>query len=80
VEDLEMHITLEELTLLLDAAREREHRQNRFMAALKGIDIDKDNDIQDRFNEVQRRAEARLTGKSAETLEWDEFGIDVDDE
>lgn len=75
-----MHLNVEELYAILDAAREREHRHNKFMAALKGIDIDAANkeDIQERFDAVQRRADSKLTGKSVDAIEYDELGFDIE--
>jgi len=80
IEDLEMHINLNELEVILEAAREREHRNMKFMAAIQGIDIDKDNKEQAaaKFDEVQQRVQARLQGKSVEQLEYDELGLDVE--
>lgn len=78
VEELEENITLEELEKILDASREKQHQANKFAAALKGINLDEDNNAKDRFDEVSRRAEARLSGKSTEELEFASFGIDFD--
>lgn len=80
VEDLEMHINLDELKFILDAARERDHRNQRFMAAIQGIDIDKGakEDAKEKFEAVQQRVTARLQGKSIEQLEYDELGLDVE--
>lgn len=75
-----MQINIEELKAILDAGRERDYRNQRFMAAIQGIDIDKDakNDAEDRFEAVKQRVEARLQGKSVEELEYDELGLDVE--
>jgi len=80
VEDLEMNINLEELKVILDAARERDHRNQKFMAAIQGIDIDKGakNSIKERFDAVQQRVQARLQGKSMEQLEYDALGLEVE--
>ena len=80
VEDLEMHISLDELKMILDASRERDHNRNRFMAAIQGIDIDKDakNSAREKFDAVQQRVNAKLQGKSTEQLEYDELGLDVE--
>lgn len=50
------------------------------MAALKGINLDEDNDAKERFEAVKRRAEARMTGKSEEQLELAEFGLEIVEE
>ena len=80
IEDLEMHITLEELELILNAAHERERNNQRFMAAVQGIDIDKGSkdEAASRFEAVQQRVEARLQGVSEEQLELDTLGIVVE--
>lgn len=80
VEDLEMNINLDELQLILDAAREAEHRRHRFMAAIQGIDIDKGarGESKEKFDAVQQRVNARLQGKTTEQLEYDALGLDVE--
>jgi hypothetical protein len=56
---------------MLTAKREQEHREHKFMAALKGIDLDKDakDESQDAFDRAQRRAEARLRGITEDDVE-----------
>lgn len=61
-------------------AREKEHQKNKFAAALQGIDIDSNSASDDKFQEVQRRAEAKLSGKSIDELEFQDFGIDFQTE
>lgn len=75
-----MNINLEELRVILDAARERDYRNQRFMAAIQGIDIDKGakDEAKNRFEEVKQRVEARLQGKSQEQMEYDNLGLDVE--
>lgn len=57
-----------ELLATLDAMGRVEKRKNRFMAALQGIDIDKDGEEQvpqesaPTFEDIQARAIKRLTG------------------
>ena len=77
---MEESLSLPELQAILDASREREHRQNKFAAALKGVNLDegKEMDAKEKFAEIQRRAEAKLTGKPEAQLEMDEFGIDIE--
>lgn len=52
------------------------------MAALKGIDLDEGStvDAKEKFDEVQRRVNARLTGKSEQELELAEFGLEIETE
>lgn len=82
IEDLETHINLNELEVILDAARDKEHRHNRFMAMLKGIDIDAPakEEAKERFDRAKMRAESRLTGRSSEELELDSLGIEIETE
>lgn len=68
---------------MLTAKREAEHREHKFMAALKGVDLDADakNDAQERFDEVQRRVETKLHGEQAvANKEYDFFGLDIETE
>ncbi len=55
-----------ELMATLSAVHRKEHRQNKFVAALQGVDIDKnENGKEDEavtFEEVKARAIARSTG------------------
>lgn len=50
----------------------------KFAAALKGIDLDKDTKKNDAFEEVKRRAEAKLAGVSEEELEFSDIGISIE--
>lgn len=82
-EELEEKLSLDELMATLDAAREREHRQNKFMAALKGIDIDegsKEESMKRVVEEMQRlEAEEGLepTPPRNNMNGFSEFGIAV---
>lgn len=62
----------------LKAIYEREHRNNKFVAAMQGIDIDKDKKGEEgavTFEEVKARAIAKVTG-SQEKANAARFGID----
>lgn len=50
------------------------------MAALKGIDLDegKNTEAKEKFDEINRRVQARLHGKSEQQLELDEFGLEIE--
>lgn len=80
IEDLERKINLDELRLILDAARERDYRNQRFLAAIQGIDLDEGVREQNasRFEEVELRAQACLQGKTIDELEFDILGLDVE--
>lgn len=68
-----------ELEAILTAAQEKEKRTQRFMAALKGIDLDKGQDeAAERFEAVKRRVAAKKEGKSEEQLMLEEMGIDIE--
>ena len=75
IEDLEDNLSLPELNAILGASRDREYRQNKFAASLKGIDLDKISaeQNQERFDEIERRAQAKLhamrTGANVEHTE-----------
>lgn len=78
IEELEECLTLEELELVVSTAREREDRLMKFYAAFKGVDLDKQQEKSNRFEEIERRAQARLTGKTVEDLEFEELGIEFE--
>lgn len=63
----------------LQAVYQRENRHNKFMAAIQGIDLDKDKKEGDgeaiTFEEVKARAIAKMTG-SEEQANAARFGID----
>ena len=46
-EEMENNLTIEELLKILDAAREKETNQRKFMAQLQGINLDDDNEPED---------------------------------
>jgi len=48
------------------------------MGALKGIDIDKGRGESTAFEEVKKRAEAKLRGMSEEQLDLSEVGISIE--
>jgi hypothetical protein len=70
-------LNLRELEVVVSAAREREERERKFLAAIQGIDLSANDDHQERFEDVKRRVEARLSGKSEEALRLEEFGVKI---
>lgn len=80
VEDLELCLSLPELEAILRASRKREERQNKFLAALQGIDLDQHNqtDAQEAFDRVQRRVQSKLSGATEAQLEHNDFGFGFD--
>lgn len=77
VAELEETLSLPEMELVVKAAHEREHRHNRFAAALKGIDIDEgeQDDVRERMEAVEARAAARLRGEDPDEAEFATLGI-----
>jgi hypothetical protein len=73
--DMEESITMRELTLLLVQVREKEQRDRKFAAALKGIDLD-EADKKAEFEKVKMRADAALAGRTEEEHVFDIIGID----
>lgn len=80
VEDLEESLNLKELETVVRAAREKEHRKNKFLAAINGIDLDANDKHKDKFEEIKRRVEARTTGVSEEQLALRDLGIEIETE
>lgn len=74
---MEEVLTLDELYLLVEKAREEEHRQNRFLAALQGVDLD-EGKTDEAFERVKQKAAADLAGKSEEEYVFDLIGIEVE--
>lgn len=86
-EELEENLTLAELEAILDAAIDKEARQQRFAAALKGINIDEvrnKESAEERFDRVIREAKAKAKGKTEEQIELEEaelgFGFEIEEE
>lgn len=74
-----MNISLPELELILKESRDREHRHNKFLAALQGVDLDANQEsAEDKFKKAQQRAQAVLEGKSSEEVELDEIEMDYE--
>lgn len=71
-------MSLAELNQVLDSSRKSKHEDRKFMGALKGIDIDKGRGESTAFEEVKKRAEAKLRGMSEEQLDLSEVGISIE--
>jgi hypothetical protein len=41
-DELESNLSLDELMATLNASRDKEHRERKFLAAMQGVDIDED--------------------------------------
>lgn len=73
-----------ELEAILDASRKQKYEDRKFAAALKGIDLDEGakQEAEAAFERANRRAQARLSGKSEEEVERmhdaDLFGMEFE--
>lgn len=78
-EEMEENLTLPELEKLLEAKRDQDFQNKKFAAALKGVDLDDpaEGDAPT-FEEIKRRADAKLMGVTAEALEFNEIGIGIE--
>lgn len=79
--DLELSLTLAELEAIVTASREKEQRHNRFMAALKGIDLDEGETTtaKDLVEEKKMQVNAQRLGVTQEALELGQFGLDFEE-
>lgn len=75
LDDLEENVTMNELERMLTAARDIEHQQRKFQAAMKGVNLDDNKSSKSTFEEIEERAKARAAGKSPEELSLEEVGI-----
>lgn len=76
---MEENLSLAELERLLESKRDQDFQNKKFAAALKGVDLDEPGDKETpTFEEVKRRADAKLRGVSAEALEFSEIGIGIE--
>ena len=80
---MELNLSLPELVAILDAERERQHNQNRFMASLKGIDLDKTaatETAEERVERIKNRVAAQLSGQSVDEYEFGTMGMGFEEE
>ena len=81
-EELEENLTIAELQAILDAAREKERREQVFLAALQGVDLEKngrgEHDDLDPVERAKMKAKARLQGTSEDQIEFGDLGIEVE--
>lgn len=75
--EMEENLTLNEVNLLAEASRNKEKREQRFLAALKGIDLD-EKESTSSFEEVQKKAAAALAGQTEEEYVFNMIGIEYD--
>lgn len=73
---IEEVLTLDELMLLYGTITDKINEDREFAASLKGIDLRGNNEEESSsFEEVQRRAQAKLAGKSEDELEFADLGF-----
>ena len=81
---MEENLTLQELEQILESQRKVTEAQHRFMAAIQGIDLDKNkkksSDENPDFEAIKRRAQAKLAGMTEEQVELADIGVIVIDE
>lgn len=78
-DDLEDNLTMQEVSRMLEKAREMKYKDQRFAASLKGIDLDEGR--QTKFDQMKRRAEAKARGMTEEQYELHgHFNIIEEDE
>jgi len=81
---MEEALSLEELMATLNASKEREHRERKFMAALKGIDLDANEkrEAMERVREEMERLEDERGPSASSQLEnpLTAWGISVQEE
>lgn len=78
-EEMEDNLSLAELYLVLESARNQRHEDRKFAAALKGVNLD-EAQADTSFDDVKRRADAKLHGMSEEEYTLGEIGIEVVDD
>ena len=77
--ELEDNLTMEELLLILDTAREQRDNHNKFLAAINQIDLDKANGPdEDPVERAKIKAAAELAGKNPEQYELEMLGFDFE--
>lgn len=82
-DQIEEALTLDELMLLYSTIHESLTSDRKFAASLKGIDLDKNDSNQaesSSFDDVKRRAEARLQGVTEDQLSFAEAGFGFEEE
>lgn len=77
--EMEEKLSYPELNLMVKALRDREEREFRVLAAVNGIELNK-NDKNEEFERVKRNAEARRRGVTEEQVELEELGFKMIEE
>lgn len=70
-----------EINAIRDAARKMEYERRKFEAMLhKGVDLDEETQEGPTFEDVKRRAQAKLSGVSEDAIAFGEIGIQIIEE
>lgn len=72
-DELESSLSMSELIATLGAMHEKENRQNKFLAAIQGIDLSEQSQASENsgttsLQDIEARAHARLTGNQTEAM------------
>ena len=72
-EELENSLSMSELIATLGAMHDKENRQNKFLAAIQGIDLSEQSQASENsgtttLQDIEARAHARLTGNQTEAM------------
>lgn len=75
-EHIEESLTLDELMLLYGTSQDKINEDRKFMASLKGIDLDGGKSEEaSSFEEIEQRAQAKLAGKSTDEMAFEDMGF-----
>ena len=78
-DELEESITISELNAILDAAREQQEREWKFMASIQGVEWGgSEAKEEDPVERAKRRAAAENAGISEDQLDFADLGIEVE--
>jgi hypothetical protein len=79
---MEINLSLAELEAILEAERKRQYNQNKFMAALKGIDLEADaaQSAQERVDAIKNRVAAKMAGMDPDSYELSQMGLGIEQE
>lgn len=81
IEELENSLCLQEMQAILEANQRQEFQRQKFAAALKGVELpDPEAEGVTSFDDVKRRAEAKLRGTSEEQIAFSEVGILIEED
>jgi hypothetical protein len=71
-------LTIAELNAILEAARERQEREWRFMASIQGVELPERAEEEDPVERAKKRAAARSSGMTEDQVEFAGIGIEVE--